>query len=565
MNYTENTDRLRPEGFSISIYSLALSTLAINILSLALPVMTLQVYDRILPNPYSGTLPVLMFGVGIAIILEVFLRLARSYAMAWSGAAYDHRLSCAAIDHLLHVDSSRTKPCGIGEQLQRLLSIGKLKDFYNGQALIIILDLAFIVLFLGLITYIAGFLVLVPLTILASFIGTSLYFGKRLKAALHEREACDDERYNFLIESLEGIHALKSFSLEASFQRRYERMEEESGLANFDVTEATAKAFNIATIFSHVMIAAVISAGAFMVLQGHITNGALIASVLISGRIMQPVQRGLSLWTRYQDYTLARKKVHELFSMPTLQNRPLEHEHEKDGTIELRNVSFGFSGEDRLLGNISLFLQRGDIITISGAHGSGKTALLNLIAGFYPASEGTVFVDGMPVMDIPPERLIHHVGYITTQGTIFRGTIRDNITRFGAVDETQAKEITALLKLDHDVAKLPSGFDTRLDGSTTDSIAPGLKQRIAMARVLATKPRIILFDNADRALDRDGYNLTFDLLGRLKGKATMILISDDYNIRGLAEKHYALTEGQLVAVKEDHNMGHIKPYRELRL
>ena len=139
------------------------------------------------------------------------------------------------------------------------------------------------------------------------------------------------------------------------------------------------------------------------------------------------------------------------------------------------------------------------------------------------------------------------------------------MTCFGQIAEKEVREIASLLKIDRDVALLPSGFDTMLNGNNTDSVPPGLKQRIAMARVLAPKPRIILFDNADRGLDREGYSLVYSLLARLKGKAGMILISDDRNIRGLASRFYNLENGKIAETEESYSTGYIKPYSELRL
>ena len=161
--------------------------------------------------------------------------------------------------------------------------------------------------------------------------------------------------------------------------------------------------------------------------------------------------------------------------------------------------------------------------------------------------------------------LVRHVGYISTNALIFRGTIRDNITCFGMIAESKAKEVAALLNVDQDVAKLPGGFDTFLQGNNTDSIPPGLKQRIAIVRVLAAKPRLILFDNADRSLDKDGYNMIYSLLARLKDKASMILISDDHNIQSLANQHFILKDGELVQSGSRHSKGNVRPYKELRL
>lgn len=567
-NSTFRKDILKPEGFRQCVYSLLLSTLAINILSLTLPIMTLQVYDRILPNPGTGTLPVLITGVCIAICLEALLRLSRSFVIGRAGAAYEHRMACMAMNKVLGADLSKTGSYGIGEHLHRMASVGKLKDFYNGHALSILAELAFVPLFFGLIIYIGHMLAVVPAVILSVFIVISLWRGFRLRRALNNREHADDKRYNFLVESLEGVHTLKAFALEKFFQRRYEKLEERSTQENYTVTEETARTFNIGAIFSHIMVASVISAGAWFVLQGMLSTGGLIATLLLAGRMMQPIQKALALWTRYQDYTIARKRLEDLFATPqhTVAPRQTEFAPTPDGHVNLSNVSFAYQNENvPLLNTINLNMERGDCVLISGAHGSGKTTLLNLMAGILPPSDGDIHIDQHNINTYPSEHLVKHVGYIRTQALVFRGTIRDNITCFGQTDETQAREVAKLLNVDKDVAKLPSGFDTFLSGTSTDSIPPGLKQRIAMVRVLANKPRVILFDNAELSLDKDGYAMIYSLLARLKGKASMVLISEDRNISGLADQHFTLQNGTLMPSDTLVSKGNVRPYKELRL
>lgn len=525
---------LSPDGYRIRAMQLIVPTVFICLLSLALPMLTLQVYDRILPNPESGTLPVLMAGVCIAITLEVCLRLARAYTLSWSGAAYEHRMACQVIDHALQSDLAALARDGSGEHLNRVTAISKLRDFHNGYNLVTYTELAFVALYLGLMGYIAGPLVLVPVVILAVFTIVSVAYGKWLSHALAERDRADDKRYNFVIESLQGVHTIKSFTLEKPFLRRYEHHQYDATVSNYGVTEATASIFNTATIFAHIMLASVITCGAWLVLDGQMSSGALIASILLSGRVMQPVQRTLALWTRYQDYNIAQGRVMELADMPVI-STDKNLDPRRAGALVVRGV-----GSGDLFHNVDLEVGIGQSVQITGGYGCGKTTLMKMMAGLYPAHEGTVSVDGCSPLEIDPQKLMTHIGYIPTQGTIFRGRIRDNLTRFGMMTEEEVRPVTAMLGIDQDVARLPRGFDTWMEGVDQDTIPPGLRQRIAIARVLAARPRIILFDNADRNLDRDGYRQVHTLLGRLRDKVALVMVTDDLNISRLAERRLIL-------------------------
>ena len=560
-----SSDPFSPEGFETARGDLILSTLAINLLSLALPIMTLQVYDRILPSPGSGTLPVLIAGVCLAIFLETAMRLARSYILGRTGASYEHRMSCSAINRVLQARLNGVGNTGVGEFLHRISAVNKLKEFYSGYALTVYIDLIFVVFYFALIVYIAGNLAVVPAAVLTGFFILSLFQGQRLRKSLYAREGADDDRYNALIEMLEGIHNIKAFALEKQFSRRYEALQNQSCHKNFDVTQATANTFNAGSVFANLMIVAVISFGAITVLNGQLTSGGLIAVLLLSGRMMQPVQKGLGLWTRYQDFLLARVQLQGVFSIPSRarNSKTVELAH-KDGAIELSGVSFGFDGQ-ALFQDVDLSVAGGECILIAGGHGCGKTSLMKLMSGIYQADAGQVTLNGQDLKHYPDFLRADHVGFVSTDPAIFRGTIRDNITAFGRIAEPDAREVANLFRVDRDVARLPSGFDTVLTGTETDSIPPGLKQRIAIVRALAARPRFIAFDNADKALDKQAYDQVFSVLAQLKGRATLILSSTDKNIQALADRTFFIQSGSVHEVLNTHKDENIFPYQELRL
>ena len=566
--FSPEATRNPPVSFDVGRLHLILASLAINLLALALPIMTLQVYDRILTSQNIGTVHILAAGVCIAVILEAILRLARSYVINWAGSVHEHAIACNAMRHMLAAELSSLEQQSAGEQLQRMGSISKLRDFFSGQALVTMIDLPFTLIFVSLIAYLAGPLVFIPIVLLTLFILIVWRLGVTLKAALSTREEMDESRMSFIIETLNGIHTVKSLGLENIFQRRYEQLQTFSSLANYYVSKASNAASNYGALFTQAMIIAIIGFGAPMAMRNELTLGTLIACVLLSGRIMNPIQRALGIWIRFQDFQLARDSIGKTFETPTLSRSNPDMLGDKDGRLRLKDLTFSYGPQEPILFNhLNLHLERGQSVSISGDHSSGKTTLLKLIAGLYQPTGGNVLINGVSATCYPARELIQHVGYLAMEGTIFRGTIRENLTAFGEIADDKVREIIELLGLDKEISKLPAGFETRLEGSTADPIPPGLKQRITIARALAPKPRILLFDNADRALDKEGYNRVYRLLGRLKGKATMVIITDDRNILRLAQKEYVLEDGKLIerAYADDSKMHDVLPYQELRL
>lgn len=544
---------------------LIIATIAINLLSLALPIMVLQIYDRIMTNHSVDTLSVLAIGVCIAILFEAILRIARSYTTSWSGMVYEYTMAANAMRCYINADPARLKTEGAGKQIQNLGAFSKLRDFYSGQTLITLVDIPFALMFLVLISYLTGELVFVPLTLIIIFTAITWFMGNKLMHALQEQDANDDKRYNFIIETLQGIHSIKSYGIESVFQRRYERMEEDSTISNYNTSLISTEGYTFGIFFNEIMVVSVVSFGAPMVINNQLTTGALIATILLSGRLMQPIQKALFLWTQFQDYRIAYTKAEEMFSIDQIKRTKPEEVQKKIGSIQLINVGFRYDTKI-VFENINLDLRLPDIIAIHGPNDAGKSTLLRLIAGISEPSSGEVLIDGLSASSLISEDLVHHVGFIAAENVMFQGTILENLTAFDAEKEGQAMELVALLKIDKEIALLPNGYETKINDGFADSIAPGIKQRIAIVRVLLNKPKIILFNNADKGLDREGYHHLIKLLTMLKGKVTMVITTDDHNISRLADKHYLLKNQKLVQVaSNDSSIFEVQQYQELKI
>lgn len=537
-----------------------LATLAINVLSLALPIASLQVYDRIIAKNGISTLNILALGIVVALALESILQLARSYVSGWIGAVIEHRIYSKAVHHILQSREAGKSKQTMGAQLQKLSAVGQMREFYSGQALAAMIDLPFVMVFLGLIAYLTKALVLVPLGILAFFALRAWMGGRYTELALRKRDMADDARYDFLIETLSGIHTTKSLGLEQTFIRKYESLQQKSSLANFHLTRLSAEALNDGQIYGQIMLACIVTFGAPMVVAGQFTMGSLIACILLAGRILQPIQKSLNLWLRFQDFKGAHEKLDDFFSTRIDPVTIAKTVPESGGKLELREVSY--SNPDHPNHDLHLInwsLQRGDCVAIAGDQDEAKTQILRLITAEERPQNGEILLDGIAVQSYPNEKLIEHVAYLPMQGAIFQGSIYDNLSHFGRISLERVEEIAALMGIDMEIAKLPDGMNTMLEDIVADPVPPGLKQRIAIARSLAYKPRLILFDNADRGLDKEGYNNLYRLLGRLKNKATMVIVSDDHNIRSLADREWILANGMLrlndkVAPRQKSNM-----------
>ncbi|MEQ8507790.1 MAG: peptidase domain-containing ABC transporter [Rhodospirillaceae bacterium] len=525
------------------------STVLINLLGLALPLALLQVYDRIIPNQSVSTLSLLVVGVGIAVLLEALMRLSRSYVMGRVGAKFEYTAGCAAFEHMLASDIGAFERTGSGVHTERFGALNQLRDFYSGQAVLTLLDLPFALLFLGLIFTLGGSVVVIPVALSVVFFLGTLALGRRLEARMDEQLEKEEDRYSYIIGVLNGIHTVKSMAFENLLQRRSERLQESKINAGLKVDELASLMTDMGHLLTQVCIVTVVAYGGALVIDGTLTIGALAACTLLAGRALQPLNGVIGFWTRFQSIKNARKRFRTIFDMPLDRDLKDDVNHDRlniEGEITLHDVTFKFTDDgETVLDGVNLHISPGEIIGIAGPNGSGKSVLLTLIRGLIQPTTGEVFIDGKPLLKSGPARLHGQVAYLPQREALYRGTILENITTFRPELKEQAKVIAEMVGLKAVIGKMPLGYQTQVGAGAGDLLPRGVAQRIALARVLFDRPKIMLFDEANSAMDDDGDSYLRDILHRLKDHTTCIVVSHRPSILRLTDRIYHMNNGRL--------------------
>lgn len=540
-------DPLVSPAHRMGLATIVVTTCTINVLSLIFPLVTLQIYDRVLHSQNVGTLHVLAICVIAAVVFETFLRILRSHLISYRGATYVHGLKCDAVSLQLEGRCANAKSSASSEELAAIDAIRNLKDFKSGNSVVIWVDLMFIPLFIAVMASISQMLVLVPLGIICCFALYSAYCGIGVRSSLNRTSAADVARYDLLIQCLTNIKLLKSNASEKFIQRRFEKLHNDSCTESYNLSRHVTQSFVQSAAVSHAMTIATVSAGAYFVVYGDLTIGALIAVVQLSSRLMQPVQKAVLLWLKYQDYRSSQEKANTLFEC----NAPAAdtaHVAVKNlGNLRLKQVQYRTRKDAPLkLTDVDLQLTQGDCMVIHGIHNAGKSTLLELIVGVRRSSGGEIFLNDVSIDKLSAQQIGQCVGYLHPNSVLLRGTIRDNITRFGAVPVAQAMEVAGLLGLSDDFARLPRGIDTMVGPGSKQMLTPGLTQMVCNLRALAAKPRIVLFDEADSGLDSNYYGRLLALIGRIRPNVAMLMVSRDMNIRKLANRQATLSDGRLI-------------------
>ena len=523
------------------------ATLVINLLSLALPAVLLQVYDRIIPNNSIDTLLLLVTALGITFVLDAMLRSARAALAGWAGARYEFRLGSSAVARLLHADQRVADAAAVGVSLDRLAAIDQLRDFYANQGAIVLVDLPFALLFLVLIGMIGGPLVVVPLLALLAFGVCAILVGHRLRDALAARGVIDDRRMSFIIEILSGIHTLKALAMETLMVRRYERLMNSAAQEVYRTARLSGLAQTTGTAFMQFTSFAVVAAGSLLVLSEDLTVGGLSACTMLAGRALQPLLRAMGIWTHFQAIRVAHDRLVSLFATPLEPGYGGTPLNVTDGAITLDGVEFAYDQRRPVITGVTLDVRSGEVIGITGGNGSGKSTLLQLVSGTLSPDKGTIAVDGQGLAGASRATYAHCVGYLPQQCTLFHGTILENLTMFrGHAYFEEALRLANELGLDEYIARLPNGYDTVIDSSAHDRLPGGVRQRVAIIRALVTRPRIILFDEANTALDHGSDAQLREMLRRLKGQVTILLVSYRPSLLEIADRRFELVEGKLL-------------------
>ncbi len=532
--------------FAGSTGDVLLASLAINVLSLGLPLVILQVYDRILPNAATDTLLLLILGLLAVLLLDGLFRAARAYLTGWNAARLEHAAGCRAVDRLLGTDIRSFEREAPGVYLDRLYAIDQLREYHAGQAKLVMVDLPFVAVFLGLIWFIGGALVLIPLGLLAVLAAVGSYLGFLIRAAIRDRVTLDNRRYSFIIEVLSRIETVKMLAMEPLLQRRYERLQESGAVGTYRTSFLGNLTQSLGALFSNLVMVSVAAAGAVEVIAGELSIGGLAASTLLAGRAVQPLLRGLGIWTQVQNVAVAREQLGELFALPPESTGNRDAFDDIRGGVELKGVSFGYDPESPLLADANLSVAPGETIGISGDTGCGKTTLLMLRSGLIKPDAGQVLFDGIDAAEADPHSLRSQIAFLPQNAAIFRGTILENLTMFEDGERTEeALDIARSIGLHEAVHRLPAGYRTQIGDGATDQLPSGIRQAIAMVRALSGGSRVILFDEANSAFDAGADALLKEALRALKGKATMVLVSHRPSILALADRRYHLIDGKL--------------------
>lgn len=504
--------------------SIWFASLIINFLGIGLPILILQVYDRVIPQQSYNTLVVMVLGFAGILLFELLLRVSRAYVLGWSATQFEIKVSQLAIKKLLDAPLDKVTSDKTQTQIDRLSSIFKLADFFGGSNSLLVIDLPFTLVLMATMAIIAGWLVLVPIGVLMVFGALTLRFGRRLREQYEDRDVQDNRTYDFVAECLRGVLTLKGMSMEPFMLRRFERLQKTRATTNYNTIKASSEAQSISAILGNVTIISTVTVGAVFAVIGDLTIGTLAACTLLAGRIIQPIVRFAGLWSEFQKLELALFEAASLFKLPEQPRQRVVDSYEGSPVIKLRNAVIK-RNDSIEFGPLNMMIGEGECLGITGGDTRAKTSFLNTLAGLSEVCSGQITyndIDIQPYRQGNPRSIV----LVGPRSDVFDGTILDNLTLFGTgpeVDEVRwAAQMTGV---DYDINCLSRGYDTVIGDGSPEKLPEGLVRRLILTRAIAMLPRVLILDEPQQSLDSASDKILLNCLNTLRGNITIVFSS----------------------------------------
>ncbi len=524
------------------------AALAINILGLALPIFVMNVYDKVIPNLAFVTLWTLVLGVGIAIALDFALRSLRAGVLDRIGRRLDTAVSSALFRHALSLRPADL-PGGAFGTAGILREFEQVREFFGSASLVALIDLVFIGIFLGVLWLIVGPIALVPALAVPVILGLAFFAQLPMAAAVSKVQAAAQRRHKVMIEALAGLETVKSLGAEPAMQREWERASAAAARVGGRSRFWSSIAANATQVVQQAVSVGIVIWGVFLIAEGRITIGALIAANILAGRALAPLGAIAQTVFRAQYARRAMTSLNGLMQLPPERGDRIRSSFRvRAGKLEARGLSYRYPGADApAIDALELALAPGETVALLGRVGSGKSTLGRLLAGILPADSGTIRIDGHALAQYDPAELRAGIGYLPQEPELFTGTIGENL-RLGAPRADQA-EITRALHLagiDDFVSGLAAGLDHFI-GERGQALSGGQRQGLALARLILRRPRLMFLDEPTNAMDREMETRVSQRLAALANEGTgLVLCTHRPALAGIAGRMIVLDAGRKV-------------------
>lgn len=526
-----------------------LASLFVQIFALVSPLVFMIVIDKVLSNNSLSTLDVLVFALAVVSLFEIVLNALRAYLLSHTANRIDLMLGIELFKHLMKLPLSYFETRQVGDTIARMRELENVRQFITGSGIMLFLDLFFLVVFIGVMYLFSPFLctlvlIALPIIFCASFILTPF-----LRDNLEDKYTSNANNQSFLVETISGIETIKAIAAEPRVRENWENKLTDHVKNGFKSGHMANLISQSTTVISKVLSVLLLWFGAKEVLAGNLTVGQLIAFNMLSSRAIAPIIRLSQIWKEFEQANISIARIGDIFNCPGEQgfdpNRvslpPIE------GNVVFDRVSFRYKpGGPEVLSDVSFSVAAGEVVGIVGSTGSGKTTLAKLLQRLYVPEKGRVLIDGIDLSMADASWLRRQIGVVVQDGVLFNSSIRDNITLNTPELEIEPVIEAAKLAGAHSfILELQMGYDTPV-GERGVQLSTGQRQRLAIARALATNPRMLIFDEATSSLDYESELLIQKNMKKICTGRTVFIIAHRLSTVRHADRIITLEKGCII-------------------
>jgi ATP-binding cassette subfamily C protein LapB len=527
-----------------------LAALIVNLLAFAMPLFTMNVYDHVIPNKAVSTLWVLALGVMLALAFDFTLRIARARLIDEVGRKLDAKLSQKLFEKVMNLPMAERQG-STGAFARRVSEYEMVRDFFASTTVVLVVDMTFLVLFLGLITALAGWLVFVPIAGIALMLTAGVSLQKAMGRAALDAQADASLQHSVLVESIAGAETLKSSRAEGQMLGRWRRYSSMAAATQERMRKLTAVAVNLASVSQQSISIGLLIGGFYRFQEGEMTMGAIIAIIMLSGRSLQPVGQLAFLITR------GRQAIATLGSLQRMMEAGDERQvamrsivpEIRVGHIVLTDVSFRYPNAARdSLAGLNLKINPGDRIGVIGRVASGKSTLGRVLCGLYAPTGGVMTVDGLDSRQYHPHQLRDAFRFVGQDSEVFSGTVRDNLM-LGAAQATDDQLIDAVVRSGADIflSRDAAGFDLPV-GERGSQLSGGQRSLLVLARALVSPSKLLFLDEPTGSMDTQTELYFIEhLKTALAADQSLIVATHRHNMLSILTRLIVIDGGKIIA------------------
>jgi len=531
-------------------YKVMLAATLVNFMSVGSSIFIMVVYDRVLPNSAYESLYALTIGMALVIVFDFILKMLKTYFIDYAGEFVDKNVGDTIFNRLLDAPTAVvTGP--VGATANTFKEFDSVRDFFTSATLSLIVDIPFIFLFIFVIYLIAGPLAYIPLVAVPVVLLIGILLQPFLARVSEDLGQHNQEKQSVLVETITGIESIKVLGGGDLVKDRWKDAATKQSSRSRLSRSLAQIAVNSAQSAQQICLVGIVFYGVFLVSEGTVSMGGMVAAVLLSSRTLAPLAQIANLFGRANNAKTSYKRLASFMEETQDDDVALKNEtairREKLGSLEFKDTSYRYPEADLdTLRGINLKINEGEKVAILGRNGSGKSTLMKLASGLFKATDGLVLYDGVDIRQLHTKDLSRSIGIVLQDVQLFSGTIRDNIT-MGREDISQENLVEAgkLSGLDEFISKIPGGYDLQLlDGGK--GLSGGQRQSIALARAIVHKPSHFILDEPTSAMDMNAENLFINQVGSILKSSTMLIVTHRMPLLNLVDRIIVMNEGQIV-------------------